>query len=69
MNLPINKISDLISIMTDSKIQISDGTVVNIVADLAKKANSAVKRIAEYLTKCGLLLADETGCRVNGKLD
>ena len=69
MNLPKNKISELISILTDARIHISDGTVVNIVADLAKKSNPTVKRIVEYLIKCGLLLVDETGCRVNGKLD
>lgn len=69
MNLPNNKISELISILTDSKIRISDGTVVNIVNDLAKKSDPTVKHIVEYLTNCGLLLADETGCRVNGKLD
>lgn len=69
MNLPVNKISELMSILTDTRIRISDGTVVNIVADLAKKADTSVKRIAEHLKKCGLLLADETGCRVNGKLD
>lgn len=69
MNLPINKISELLSILTNSGIRLSDGTVVNIVNDLAKKSNSTVERIAEYLTNCGLLLADETGCRVSGKLD
>jgi len=69
MNLPINKISELLRILTDSKIRLSDGTVVNIINDLAKKSNPTVKCIVEYLTKCGLLLADETGCRVNGKLD
>ncbi len=69
MNLPINKISELFRILTDSRIRISDGTVVNIVNDLAKKSNPTVKCIVEHLTKCGLLLADETGCRVNGKLD
>jgi hypothetical protein len=69
MNLPINKISELLRILTDSKIKISDGTVVNIVNDFAQKSVPTVKRIVEHLTKCGLLLVDETGCRVNGKLD
>ncbi len=69
MNLPTNKISELISILTDSKIHLSDGTVVNMVSELAKKSDPTVKRIVEYLIKCGLLLADETGCRVNGELD
>jgi transposase len=69
MNLPINKISELLRILTDSRIRLSNGTVVNIVNDLAKKSKPIVKCIVEYLTNCGLLLADETGCRVNGKLN
>lgn len=69
MNLPINKISELISILTDSQIRISDGTVVNVVNELAIKSDPAVKQISEHLVKCGLLLVDETGCRVNGHLD
>jgi transposase len=69
MNLPVNKISELISILTDSKIQISDGTVINIIDVLAKKSAPTVERIKEYLIECGLLLVDETGCRTNGKLN
>ncbi len=69
MNLPINKITELIGMLTDSKIRMSDGTVVNIIDDLAKKSVPAVKRIVERLIECGCLLADETGCRVNGNLD
>lgn len=69
MNLPINKISELLRVLTDSEIRISDGTIVNIVNDLAKKSNPTVERIADYLINSGVLLVDETGCRVNGKLD
>ena len=69
MNLPVNKISELIRILTDSRIHISDGTVVNTVSGLANKSARTVNLIAEYLKSCGLLLVDETGCRVNGKLD
>lgn len=69
MNLPANKISELLDILTDAKIHISDGTVVNVVNDMAKKSALTVKNIEEHLIKCGLLLADETGCRVNGKLN
>jgi len=69
MNLPVNKITELISILTDSKICISDGTVVNIVDDLARKSDPAVKQIMQRLIDCDLILADETGCRVNGNVD
>jgi cell division protein FtsB len=69
MNLPINKITELFSILTDSKIHLSDGTVVNIIDNLANKSAPTVKSIKDYLINQGLLLVDETGCRVNGKLD
>lgn len=69
MNLPANKISELLYIFTDSIIHISDGTVVNVLNDMAKKSAPTVKSIEENLIKCGLLLADETGCRINGKLN
>jgi transposase len=69
MNLPVNKISELFRVLTDSQICLSDGSVVNIVADLANKSAPTVNLIKEELIQCGLLLADETGCRINGSLE
>ena len=68
MNLPVNKVTELLRVLTDSQIRLSDGSVVNIVSELAEKSAPTVERIKEALIKCGLLLADETGCRINGKL-
>jgi hypothetical protein len=69
VNLPVNKVSELLNVLTSSRIRLSDGSVVNIVADLAKKSAPTVELIKEALIKSGLLLADETGCRINGSLE
>jgi hypothetical protein len=69
MNLPVNKVSELFRVLTDSQICLSDGSVVNIVAELADKSAPTVETIKEELIKSGLLLADETGCRINGSLE
>jgi hypothetical protein len=69
MNLPVNKVTELLRVLTDSQIRLSDGSVVNIVAELAEKSVPTVELIKEELIKCRLLLVDETGCRINGKLE
>jgi transposase len=69
MNLPVNKVTELLRVLTDSQLRLSDGSVVNIVGELAKKSAPTVERIKEALIRCGLLLADETGCRINGSLE
>jgi transposase-like protein len=69
MNLPANRITELFGILTDSKIRMSDGTVVNIVDDFAKKSKETVQNIKGGLIKSRLIHVDETGCRVGGHLD
>ena len=69
MNLPVNKVTELLQVLTDSQIRLSDGSVVNIVNELAKKSTPTVEVIKKELIRCGLLLADETGCRINGSLE
>jgi len=69
MNLPVNKVAELLRVLTDSRVRLSDGSVVNIVDELAKKSAPIVESIKEELIRCGLLLADETGCRINGSLE
>ena len=69
MNLPVNKVTELLRVLTDSQIRMSDGSVVNIVDELAKKSAPTLETIKAALIRCGLLLADETGCRINGSLE
>ncbi|MDR0295828.1 MAG: IS66 family transposase [Prevotellaceae bacterium] len=67
-NVPVHKTALFISCLTEGKINMSDGTVVNITAELAAKFMSAVQEIVILLASCGVLNVDETGVRVNGKL-
>jgi len=69
MNLPVNKVTELFRVLTDSQIRLSDGSVVNIVDEFSRKSAPTVECIKEKLIKCGLLLADETGCRISGSLE
>ena len=67
-NVPIRKTALFISGLTEGKIAMSDGTVVNIVAELASRFEPAVEDIALALAACGVLNVDETGVRVSGSL-
>jgi transposase len=68
MNMPCGKIVETISALTNGAIHMSDGTVVNIVGETARMMEAAIESIKGMLLESGVLLADETGCRVNGKL-
>jgi len=68
-NVPINKTAQVISSLTGARINMSDGTVVNIVNDLAARLNETVQDIIISLASCGVLNVDETGVRINGNLN
>jgi len=67
-NVPVHQVARFLSSLTDGIIRMSDGTVVNIVADLAERLDETVKDIIKALAACGVLNVDETGVRVCGKL-
>jgi len=67
-NVPINKTALFMSSITDGQINMSDGTIVNIIADLAEKLEPATEDIADELAACNVLNVDEAGCSVNGNL-
>ena len=67
-NVTINKTVQLISDITNGKINMSHGTVVNIINDLSKRLEPARKDIANQLASCGVLNVDETGFKVSGDL-
>jgi transposase len=48
-------------------VQISQGTLVNLVARSAHKSHSVYQRIKDEIKRSKWLGSDETGCRVNGK--
>jgi len=68
-NVAVNKITELFDILTDSKICMSGGTVVNMVNDFSVKSSGTIESIKKHILESFLIGVDETGCRVNGKLD
>ena len=67
-NVPVHKTAVFVSSLTEGRVNMSDGTVVNVTAELAKKFATTVQHIIIALAACGVLNVDETGVRVNGKL-
>jgi len=67
-NVPVHQVARFLSSLTDGLINMSDGTVVNIVAGLAARLDETVQDIIKALASCGVLNVDETGVRVCGKL-
>ncbi|MCU0680612.1 MAG: IS66 family transposase [Planctomycetes bacterium] len=64
----ISRTVEMVSGLTDNKINLSEGTVVNINYELAKNCEPIVEEIKDALIKANVLFVDETGVRINGKL-
>jgi transposase len=65
----VNRVSDLIKSLTDDIINLSEGTIVNFNYELAKKCEPIVEKIKDILIKTKVLHVDESGVRINGKLN
>ena len=68
-NVPVHKTAVFLSSLTGGRVNMSDGTVVNIVSDLAERLGETVRDIVGALAACGVLNVDETGVRINGNLN
>jgi transposase len=68
-NVAVNKTVDILNGISGGALSLSEGTVVNFQKSLAQKIQPAIEIIKQRLIQCNVLGADETGCRVNGKLN
>lgn len=68
-NVTVNKTVDIIKGISGDALQLSEGTVINFQKNLAEKIQQPLEIIKQRLIQCDVLGADETGCRVNGKLN
>lgn len=68
-NVTVNKTVDIIKGISGGALQLSEGTVINFQKNLAEKIQQPLEIIKQRLIQCDVLGADETGCRVNGKLN
>jgi|SRR5665647_54381 len=68
-NVADQKTADIVSSICGNNINMSAGTVVNIRTRLSGMLDDTVKAIKQKLFESGVLCVDETGVRVNGKLN
>jgi transposase len=64
----VNKTAEIISSLSDGKLNLSWGTIINMQRELSKKLEDTINVIHQGLIAGSVLHADETGCRVNGGL-
>jgi len=65
----MKRIVELISSITNNIINLSEGTVSNINYELSKNCKPIVEEIKAELIKADILCVDESGVRINGKLN
>lgn len=63
--LPYKRLSDTLKALFD--LNMSQGTIANIIASAGTKAKQVQEQIDEALRKANILHSDETGCRLQGK--
>lgn len=63
----IDRCSKFIKEITKGQIDLSNGTIVNITKELAKKSQDSVEIIKQHLIEAPLAHSDETGVRINGE--
>jgi transposase len=67
-NVPDDKTAEILRDISDGRISISAGTVVNFREYAADAMSDEVDRIREHIENAEVLCVDETGTNVNGKL-
>ncbi len=68
-NVTVNKTVEILNGISGGVLNLSESTVVNIQKSLAENLNETIEIIKQRLIACNVLGADETGCRVNGKVN
>ena len=69
MMSPLNKTRSFFRQITNGIFKLSEGTIVNTQKVLDKRLTPVVEEIKERLIKSKVLHVDETGVRINGKLN
>ena len=66
-NIPNQKATELLSLLSNGKIKICQGTVGNTVAQFSKKSKPILKKMKQQILKSPVIHEDETPIKVNGK--
>ena len=67
--IALDRLCTMLSEISDGKINIRPGTIVNWTVEFSKLSEAERKKIADRLLKSEVLHVDETGWKVNGKIE
>ena len=66
-NVPNQKVTELLGLLSNEKIKMCHGTVGNTVAQFSKKSKPILKEMKQQILKAPVINEDETPIKVNGK--
>ena len=67
-NMPNQKVTELLGLLSDSKIKMSQGTVGDTMKQFNKKSKPSIEKIKKAILKSPVINEDETPITVNGKI-
>ena len=67
-NLPNQKTTELLGLLSDNKITMSQGTVGNTMFQFSKKSKNILEQMKKEILKQPVINEDETPIKVNGKI-
>ena len=67
-NVPNQKTTEILDLLSNGKIKMCNGTVGNTIAQFSKKSKPILKKMKEQILKEPVINEDETPIKVNGKI-
>lgn len=67
-NMPNQKVTELLDLLSDGKIKMSQGTVGGTLKQFSKKSRLSIEKIKKAILKSPVINEDETPITVNGKI-
>ena len=65
--IAIDRLAKIVSCISQGKINLSNGTIVNFVKELGNRTTGIIKNIKEEILNSTMMFTDGTGSRCNGK--
>lgn len=65
--IAIDRLAKIVSCISQGKIKLSNGTIVNFVKELGNRSREIIENIKEELLNSTMIFTDGTGSRCNGK--
>lgn len=67
-NMPNQKVSELLGLLSDGKISVCSGTVGNTMAQFSKRSKTTLSKMKKEILRQPVINEDETPIKVNGKI-